>query len=180
MHQDRTYAGVLPATIDDQGVRHFLLGRERVSDAFGDFGGGVESGETIVAAAARECHEESMGMLGTQDEIRAQIIHHTVKTADMVGFRGSVFMVHIPFDTNINVYFNRVVKYLGRCQIQCPDGYLEKSEMRWFSEHELMDMYRRGPSSADLKFRPNILHNIVKQFIQGTSIHEVALGSDRG
>ena len=163
------YAGVLPVSINESGEYSFLLGMESTkaesehSNAYSDFGGGIEQGESILEAAARECYEESMGMLGTTSEIRKAISNNTIMEIHTHGFDGTVFFVDMSIDTDIPIYFNRVIKYLSNCQNICPTGYLEKTNMKWFSKHELVELY--NSYNPTIKFRPNVLHNIVTQFI---------------
>ena len=70
------YVGVLPYTYDINNNLLFLLGRERYVEGWKDshlwsgFGGKLEKKDiSIIEGAAREAYEESMGILGTVEQI---------------------------------------------------------------------------------------------------------------
>ncbi len=137
-------AGVLPYSINSRGDINVLLGREGYapgwhdSDKWGLFGGKVESGESAQYAAARECYEESAGVLFSEAELRQKLLNCEFSTAIDVTFKKSRFMcycVQVPYRSDYPVMFRRVkefVQYTGG-SVEC----IEKTQIKWFPLEEL-------------------------------------------
>lgn len=113
----RAVAGMVLA--DDDG--RVLMMRRRGEDTWGFPGGGVEPGESWVAAAERECLEETgwraqvERLLGVYSDPATQL--HTYPNGDVRHFVGVVFLA-------------KPVELLGT-----PDG--EAAELRWVFGHEV-------------------------------------------
>lgn len=138
----------------------FLLGREQVfegwsgSGKYADFGGAKDKGENVIDCAAREGYEEGMGFLGTKDEILAKV---TPKNPDYVDafvmpneYEHMLFAIKIYYNKYMPVTFKNVYDYFTNCAKKipqgkyviesCPEGFLEKDEVKWFSYNELKSM----------------------------------------
>lgn len=165
------YAGVLPYAVHPgDGRVYFLLGREQyirgwnASESYSDFGGGREPGETTRDTAAREAYEESMGILGTTEQIRKRVERYRHQRIVLPDGAGAVYLVpYRYFDTTD--HFARIVRYLKPCMTatckgelklpSCPSGHLEKTEIRWVSADELYALSRREIHT--LRLRPEFL-----------------------
>jgi 8-oxo-dGTP pyrophosphatase MutT (NUDIX family) len=129
-------AGILPVAIH-QGQLYFLFGQEHDTRDWSDFGGGQQGSETPLQNAVREACEELNGFLGCKSDL-VRLIHQ--KTVLKVTVETYVtYVVHIPFDQNLPVYFNNHHKFI---KTHLPkqigtDGLFEKSTIRWFSIPEL-------------------------------------------
>lgn len=136
------YLGVLPYayTPDDKLV--FLLGQEsseHTHDAYlwGAFGGGPEKEDlSLYHGAARECYEESMGFIGTQEEILESILKAAQIYADATAV---IFPMRIAYDTKLPEVYHRVYDYAKKCIKSCPIGWLEKMEIGWWQPQEIID-----------------------------------------
>ncbi|AVK75568.1 hypothetical protein pqer_cds_1146 [Pandoravirus quercus] len=161
------YAGVLPwarrpqAGDDDGGDDSVvvLLGQERYEPGWrdggrwSDFGGGVEPrvDRDEIAAAAREAYEETMGMLGSRDDIETAL-RDAAATGRLVEARSPkgavVFLWEVPFDATLPTQFARVYAYAQEAAAAAagpsspraqregggfasPKGYYEKINVAW-------------------------------------------------
>lgn len=162
--------GVLPIAKAGKGRVMFLLGREQMfkgwkgSGKYADFGGAIDKGENVLECAAREGYEESMGFLGSKEEIRQKVVPGNEGFID--GFIHPESNVHMV--VAIKIYYNKympsvfknVFDYVTKCAKKipegkyvidsCPEGFLEKDEVRWFGYDELKGMVEKG----DDKLRP--------------------------
>jgi 8-oxo-dGTP pyrophosphatase MutT (NUDIX family) len=150
------YGGVLPYA-EHQGQVWLLLGQElRVpgwsgSEKWSPFGGGVEPGETLEMAAVREGYEESMGLLGRPASMRTRGLHWSHEG-------GLTLLLPLEYDRRLPQYFRRFFRYAQRCQQTCPEGWYEKTQIRWVAlEHvDAMDLrpeFRRTLRSLRRKLR---------------------------
>lgn len=162
--------GIMPVAKAGKGKVMFLLGREqnfvgwKGSGKYADFGGGIEKNENVIECAAREGYEESMGFLGSREEIREKV---NPKSKDFVGVfvhperkEHMLFVVKMYYNKYMPKVFDDVFKYVTRCGKKldegkyvidgCPEGFMEKDEVRWFSFNELKDMVER----EDKRLRP--------------------------
>lgn len=166
------YAGVLPFSRFEGGTVRVLLGREieapgwPPSGTWSCWGGAPNKGETAINAAARECFEECMGMLGTASSIAA-MVHpsHDPAPIKVETDSACVFLCQVSYDPQIVQRFAGVYDYLHRCSKEredrkgvlhvpsCPDGYMEKTAMRWFTLDEIKEAMR----TSDPIFRPSFL-----------------------
>jgi len=136
----KIYAGVLPYSFDPDGRLVFLLGREKpckkphVSNRWSDFGGTPEPEDASdEESAAREAYEESMGFLGTKEEIQ-----RLIEMNKGFVFRGrgtAVFVVYIPYNAmlprtyaDVYLYMRRGIKNFRECRQK---GFFEKTAVAW-------------------------------------------------
>lgn len=135
-------ASILPVTIH-KGKLYFLFGKENQMEdsakGFSDFGGRVESGESIIQTAYREGSEELCGFLGDETAIK----HLIAKNGGFLKHSHNDYHIHIfPFkyDENLPYYYtnnhhfvwNRINK-----KILNDSKIFEKQEIKWFSVEEL-------------------------------------------
>lgn len=135
------YAGVIPYALTDQGYM-FLLGREKYvsgwsgSNKWSEFGGKLDPrDENVYATAAREAYEESMGFLGTREELYARLYDapgHAVNS-------GFSIPLEIEYNPELAQLFKRVFEYFSFIRSP-PEGRMEKTEIRWFSVQEIKTM----------------------------------------
>lgn len=153
-----------------EGKLVFLLGKNprevhwRSSGYWSDFGGAPESGESVYQTAAREGFEESMGILGSYDEILERISGTSVYE-----YGNSIY---IPYEVDYDEssywpeIYKRVYKYMSSCFQEtflgtqtapcCPEGYFEKTEIEWFqidylqqNKHLFLPQLLRGIGTLD-------------------------------
>lgn len=145
-------ASILPVTIHN-GELYFLFGKENEMEdsakGFSDFGGGVESGESIFDAALREGSEELCGFLGNSKQL-SQLIQKNGGTYHIT--YGSEYHVHIFFleyDKNLPKYFTNHHHFLWEKmdkKLLNKSKLFEKQEIRWFSLKDI--------DKNKIKFRP--------------------------
>lgn len=151
------YTGILPYAKDKNTNRiYFLLGREAIvpgwseSGKFSDFGGIPHDKEEAKASAIRECFEETMGILGCEKALLNQI-NTDGKWHDIKENNALICLLSIDYDINIPTYYGRIYNYFTKCAMNhpkwkghkylpsCPEGYLEKIELRWFSWDDICE-----------------------------------------
>jgi 8-oxo-dGTP pyrophosphatase MutT (NUDIX family) len=142
------YVGVLPfATNPKTGENYFLLGQEHAEEGWNDqnkwahFGGGMEvTDKSPLFGSAREAYEESMGFLGSLEEITSKL------QDDLLLHQGTlyVYLMRIPYDPELPKTYKNVYEYFLRCATphprkkghfyipSCPEGYFEKTAVGWF------------------------------------------------
>ncbi len=89
---DHSGAGVLPYCIRDNEV-YFLLSKEGFGSTkrtWCDFGGGKDKGESPLQTAARECWEESRGILGDR-----KTIEQNISLSHVIGQRYKMFFMRV-------------------------------------------------------------------------------------
>jgi len=122
---------------------YFLFGKENPMEdsakGFSDFGGGVESGESIFDAALREGSEELCGFLGNSKQL-SQLIQKNGGTYHITfGSDNKAYHVHIFFleyDKNLPKYFTNHHHFLWEKmdkKLLNNSKLFEKQEIRWFS-----------------------------------------------
>ena len=139
-------AGILPVAIYKNEL-YFLFGKENEmedsSKGFADFGGGVETGESIMETAFREGAEEMSGFLGGPDTVKKlvkkngglyKLFHEKNKY--------HVHIFYMDYDSNLPVYFNNFHKFIWNHSTSDKDKLnssklFEKQEIKWFSVKEL-------------------------------------------
>lgn len=136
-----TGSSVLPATIHN-GKIYFLFGKECALEdsakGFSDFGGGVESGETIYSTAMREGVEEMTGFLGSIPPYIKKGGNGTYHISHNDRYHVHIFF--IPYDPKLPVYYNHNHQFLWE---KLDQKYLkktkcfEKIEIQWFSLEEM-------------------------------------------
>jgi 8-oxo-dGTP pyrophosphatase MutT (NUDIX family) len=171
-------ASILPVTIHNHEL-YFLFGKEnKMEDSakgFSDFGGGVETGETIFETALREGSEEMCGFLGDSKQL-ARLIQKNGGTYKITfGSTDRAYHVHIFFmeyDENLPYYFTNHHRFLWERMDKTllnNSKLFEKQEIKWFSlsalkkdTNEFRPFYREF---VDLLLRevPKIKKFIVKR-----------------
>lgn len=158
------FAGVLPISIHNNSI-YLLLGREIYvegwddSNKWSEFGGKMESHD-IIYEAARELYEESMGIFGTIQDTVSNLVPIDIPHA--MGY----FLLWVEYDPLLPTYYNNIYKYLTACTQQCPEGYMEKSEIQWFSLDEL----KHSITNQSEIFRPYFIktfYHILKYIGEG-------------
>jgi len=178
------YAGILPWARSGDGSIVFLLGQERHEDGWdesslwSDFGGGVERDQdaNAIEAAARECYEETMGMLGSRADIADML-----RRADDQGQLGRlysprgavIFLLEVDHDPALPVYFERAVRYaydaanaMGDGHVFPPKGYYEKSAMAWVPADRLASLVLRDALAPEED--PHVRRTLRRDFVRTT------------
>lgn len=150
--------GILPVAIV-KGQLKFLLGKEVHDRKWSDFGGGREGNETRFETAIREGCEELDGFLGCQSKLKRLVQDRLVATIDTSGLKTYLFLVD--YDENLPVYFNNHHIFIKR---KLPEkvnhrGLFEKSELGWFSIHEL-----RSSNGQFRMFYQKVIKNITDNY----------------
>ena len=124
---------------------------------FCDFGGSRDPEDNdSKATAIREFYEESMGIIMDKDTIKEKLedistfIYYNKKKYYVQ------YAVQIDYNEDIPIYYNRVRQYLDKCMTYkqvntitnkhffrqtipcCPEGYIEKIEMKWMTIKEII------------------------------------------
>ena len=166
-------AGVLPYSIVGNQI-YFLLGQEDGYNSTFDnnqwceFGGSLDSGESYLDGAIRECYEESMGILGNKAfieklvSLEKTVLYHKYKKD------GATFLIQIPFDLNLPILFSRFREYamvhlkhkLNHTKKEIIDtGCYEKKRIGWFLVEKLDEINLRGHFKAVLPDLISIISN---------------------
>lgn len=162
-------ASILPISIH-KGKIYFLFGKENEMEdsakGFSDFGGGVESGESIMETALREGAEELCGFLGEPKKIKQMI----KSNGGIYKISHNNYHVHLfcmTYDENLPKYFTNHHRFLWDRMDKHDlndSKYFEKQEIKWFSIEEMR-------TSSKL-FRPfyleivNLLLKDIRKIIQ--------------
>jgi hypothetical protein len=128
----KRYVGVLIFAQTGNGIS-FLLGKEK--GAWSDFGGSPDhitefNIKNYRLEAARECEEETMGLLGNAQKI-SKYLNHYFETSLAI-----IFLLKIEYDPTLPIFFKRFYDYGSKCHTGC-DGYYEKDEIKWFRMDEI-------------------------------------------
>lgn len=143
-------AGILPVTMSN-GILLFLMGKERSSNLWCDFGGSTEFGEQPLQTAIREGGEELNGILGIDDKLYNRVTRSMVYPVEFNKYTS--FLFNLDYDNNlINTFKNSncfAENYLNDVINTKNNGLFEKSEIKWFTVNEL---------NRDIKmFRPHYI-----------------------
>ena len=151
-------AGVLIYKICDNKI-YFCLGKENLiiskkcnkGNKYCDFGGKrSEIDNNYIDTASREFYEETMGSLYSVCEMRNKLINCKVFYNER--YKYHQFLLNEDISDDKIKTFNKVRSYLTSCMRiipqekdifyqklpSCPDGYVEKSEIRWFELSEII------------------------------------------
>lgn len=147
----KRFAGVLPYAFDRYGAVHLLLSREAFGphkQQWSGFAGGYDKpGEDTLTLACREGYEESMGALGTPDQIRKAI--QTFGTRVDVS-RGTHYLLPISYDASLPYAFAKARSSLHT------DAYhpnLEKDALAWINIEK--------PLPSSLQIRDGFLNDLL-------------------
>lgn len=161
--------GIVPVALVGGKEVKFLLGREQEfkgwsgSGKYADFGGKREEGENVLACAAREGYEESMGVLGSEKELREKVLPSSKDYIDAFAVENVnehfVIVVRSFYNKYLPKLFRDVFEYFIRCGKKrdegkyeiagCPEGFLEKDEIRWFGYDELRQLVMSGEGRGE-------------------------------
>ena len=129
-------AGILPIAFHN-GEVYLLFGEEFNERKWIDFGGGKDKGESMIQTATRECYEELDGFLGTVNELKQMIKTSLVLKLKLENYTS--FLVKIPYDQNLPLYFNNHHKFVksNLPDLICKNGLFEKRQIRWMTIDDL-------------------------------------------
>jgi hypothetical protein len=144
-------SGILIYSYNNNNKLVFLLGKENKllnypdSNKYCDFGGHREKNETIIETAIREFDEESMGSIMDINTIKKKLLDPS--TFYVIINNYVQYVVKIEYNETIPLVYNRIRNKLENCMKYsinnyyriptCPTGYLEKSEMKWFTLNDI-------------------------------------------
>tara|TARA_B100000424_G_scaffold268781_1_gene264262 strand:+ start:1038 stop:1520 length:483 start_codon:yes stop_codon:yes gene_type:complete len=157
-------AGILPLA-SYKGKLYFLFSREsknikyKDSGLWSDFGGGADKGEGFFETAVREGWEESMGIMGTKENIKNILNNYTVETIEINGYKTYIIMMEYSKEI-VNLFDKQYKKALKADRDKIgKNGLYEKDKIRWI---ELNDL------TKNIKiFRPfykKIIYELIKIF----------------
>lgn len=133
-----TGSSLLPVTIYQDRLL-FLFGKENEMEdsakGFSDFGGSVETGESIFRAALREGSEELTGFLGDEHDLKRHIDRHG-GTFTLCIDDYHVHLFYLPYDPNLPTYYNRNHAFLWdrmNKNTLNESKLFEKIKIEWFS-----------------------------------------------
>lgn len=164
------FVGVLPYSYDEDNNIVILLGKEAYVDGWQDslqwsgFGGSLEETDnSIYDGMAREAYEESMGFLGTQEEIYNKILNKplfiTNKNKEFslkINYGGQptksyTTLLYIPYNNYLPDLYIRTYDYLRSSTLLKDNfplafsfvgkkkGFFEKIEINWFYPNEITE-----------------------------------------
>ena len=137
--KDSTGAGIIPIA-KFQNKIYFLFGKEKFlenKNGWSDFGGKVETKESIIDAAIREGYEETSGFLGDLNTIQDLVYNKSLFTIDSDNYRS--YVIQIKYNKELPTYFNNNFNFVSKNinKIVCKNGYYEKEKIRWFDIEDL-------------------------------------------
>ena len=137
-----TGSSLLPVSFY-KGQLYFLFGKENPKEdsarGFSDFGGGVESGESIYNTALREGGEELTGFLGDSAILRK----HIKKYGKPYEISYNDYHVHIfplKYDPNLPTYYNQNHRFLWdrmNRNVLNKTKLFEKIQIQWFTPRQM-------------------------------------------
>jgi hypothetical protein len=125
-------------------------GRINKTDAnlYSEFYGDINNDESIPQATGRILFEKSMNIIIEPSEFEKLIIDNKVNYK--IDNNNIIFLYKINYNEfqYIPSYFNRIYNYFFKCTTDssmntwnidsCPIGYMDKSELRWFSYKDII------------------------------------------
>ena len=150
-------AGILPITYF-KGNMYILLGKEVEEKKWSDFGGGREKNETVIENAIREGCEELNGIFGCEKKLFKKVKQNYINTIIYKTYHSILF--YVEYDMNISDYFKNIHTFIEK---KLPNkinkkGLFEKSEIKWFSKEELMNVRHIRP------FYKNIINIFIRNY----------------
>jgi len=170
---DYKYIGVLPFCQHNGNIM-ILLGKEPYVDnwkdsmMWSDFGGKPEKNEKCIQTASRECFEETLGILGCNIYLAEQL--SSSKSIFIEHKNAIIYLLKIDYNESIPLHYNRIYSYFTKCTIDhpkiiglkkianCPDGYYEKTELKWMSLVNLKNILESD--QAGQTFRKSFIDSI--------------------
>ena len=134
-------AGILPMTIIKNSI-FFLLGKEKYSGYWSDFGGSSKMHESILNTAIREGHEELDGFLGTESQLKSTVLSNLICTYNTDRYTTFCFYVDHKNIEKLPYYFNNHREFLDNNVVyNDDDGLFEKNEIKLFSVDDIVEEY---------------------------------------
>ena len=127
-------AGILPVAFR-QGKAYFLFARERIgtksrdSGRWSDFGGKTEKGESHTDTAIREAWEESMGLLGSKQDLLSRMKTHGIGEVDMGFYK--TYLVEIDYNERFPDIFKATFENAPDSLVTARNGLYEKDAAMW-------------------------------------------------
>jgi 8-oxo-dGTP pyrophosphatase MutT (NUDIX family) len=136
-----TGCGVLFYTIHNSQL-YYLVGKEIYNKQYNDFGGGRNHGESYIDCAARECFEETLGLLGSQMDIKNKLQY---ANRYLIGNKYYVYLLRIPYNKHINREYRQLVHQYKAAKLsgQKFNYNIEMQEVRWVSDINKINAGRR-------------------------------------
>ena len=136
-------AGILPVTML-KGSIIFLLGCEKNSNYWCDFGGSSNNDESIFDTAIREGYEELDGFLGNQNQLEKLVTNNLVSLCYTNGYTTFLFYVKPQVLCSVPYFFNNHRIFLEDELIlnYKKEGLFEKSEIKLFNKKDLLVNYQ--------------------------------------
>ena len=140
-------AGILPITRHNDEI-YIMLAREsadisfRDSKKWSDFGGGSIKGETKEECALREGYEETMGMLGSKDELMKKIKKSLIKIQQ---YKYYSFVIEVEYDEDLPEKFSKIYEQVKNHHphlIRENNGLYEKDKIKWIR----LDDFKENPN----------------------------------
>lgn len=142
------YGGTIPYYISE-GVYYILLGRESKDNTWSPFGGVRDEGENILEVVVRESWEETMGLLGTVQQLAenvkktsvGMVYRHQDQSRNIDHWSFQAFLKIPPkIATNLPEQFSGVNQYNRFCDTGLfrRNGCHEKTEIKWFPIAEVI------------------------------------------
>jgi len=160
-------ASILPVAFH-KGKLYFLFGKENEMEdsakGFSDFGGGVESGESILQTALREGSEELSGFLGDSKAIQ-KLMKSGVYKLSHGDYHIHIFLMK--YDENLPYYFTNHHRFVWqRMDKHMLNGskLFEKQEIRWFSIDDM-----RKQKKVFRKFYQEMIDDILHEMSEITA-----------
>jgi 8-oxo-dGTP pyrophosphatase MutT (NUDIX family) len=152
-------AGVLPYCAIE-GNLYFLLSKEgfgHAKDTWCDFGGSKNPGETVLRTAARECYEESRGILGSEEEIRHRIALDS--PIGLLSYPMFLMKVENPVEIDNGTFIS--IQHDDECR-------MEKAEIAWVNAEEVFTAATPHTEQIMINHTPQKLRDCFKRAIQST------------
>lgn len=138
-------AGILPIAYYNNNI-YFLFGRETMdikykdSGKWSDFGGSYEKDETKKETAIREGFEETMGFIGSENDIKNLIEKKLVKRFFINKY--TTFVVKINYDENLPSKYKTMYEdaKVNKKELvfDKKNGLYEKDEFVWIKQQDLL------------------------------------------
>ena len=155
LYRSRYSAGILPYTFYD-GKLYFLLGKERQTQQWCDFGGHCEKVDkgVIEYTAAREFFEETMGAILDIKVITRMLFNtpqtHIVKTVSNIGHPYTMYIVRIPYKYYRNIFL-KILNFLRYTKTH--RKFTEKDDIQWVSVETLLKCCQKTYIDDNLDMR---------------------------
>jgi len=133
-------AGLIPVSKFHNKL-YFLLGRDIAYNKWSDFGGKSEQGESRLNTAAREGYEETNGFLGSQEQIKQNIVKSDLPLFKTDDNRHTCYLIDIKYNKELPVYMTNNYYFIKDNSPDIIDNYhnglYEKDHIDWFTMEEL-------------------------------------------